>query len=590
MEGLISNPGASRWIVSSPGPGLVKHQVRSQKRQQLLQEAASMTPDSAALMQQLGLNDLNAADGNLYGSQLNSSLNEYMTNYRENPYYAFSREGIQKVRDMQTLVHDPRINAVKQAFKSTQESYKKKSEEGLGGYNIVKNGNLVIVDKETGNLREISPDSLDADKHAVPTYEEAFEYLTNKRGFFDQKIENIRPLDNHMANPDEVIEQINKWFQGIGLTQQEHYKNALGELADASLKTTSNTSQIRSKLNAILSSTGLPQNYRDTIYAQYYTDALRNGQKPTRAGAENALHQMIGQIAQGHNVFKEDMQANPMHTGAAAKKDALVETSPWIAAASGSQAPSIPIPFTDSKAGRFGMPTYRPIPTFYLDKSRPGAVFKDDNGITQPKRNVKDSELFSVAPIQNAKILNLYTGQLESLPPEMMDILGEMVLDNSRLGDTGIKYDGNGKAYLHGTHNEVPDTNSQSAFMVDVSLAGERGRLFESERYSKVFDFLSSIGYSAKPGSGPKYTEYKNHINNPDFENIGPLRKGITFYDFKLFTPYDLDAMKKLDNIPVAYEGKSRTTLNFTEAMPSSNNTATQDPRKGNPFSTFGDL
>lgn len=594
MEGLTSNPGASRWVTTSPGPGLVKHQVKSQKKQQLLQEAASMTPDASALAQQLGLSDLGAADSYLYGAQLNNALSEYMTNYRDNPYYAFSREGVQKVRDMQNLVRDPRLNAMKQAFKTTQENYKKKSEEGLGGYHIVKNGNLVIVDKETGDLREVNPDSLDPNKHAVPTYQEAYDYLTSKRGFHSPKLEDIRPLDNHMANPSEVIEQINKWFQGLGQTQQEQYKNALGELTDASRKTTSNTAQIKSKLRAILSDTGLPQNFRDTIFAQYYTNALNSGKKPSRAEAENAMFQMIGSIAEGHNVFKEDMQANPVHTGAAAKKDALVGTSPWVAAASGMQSNPVPIPFTDSKAGRFGMPTYRPVPTYYLDKSRPGAVYKDDNNITHPKRNVKDSELFAVAPVQNAKILNLYTGELESLPPEMMNILGELVIDNSQLGNVGIKYgtegESKGKVYLHGTHEEVPDTTSQNAFMVNVSLPGERGTVWESEKYEKVFDYLSSIGYEAKPASSDRYKEYKNHVSNPEaVEDIG-WGEGTRFYDFKLFTPYDMDAMKVLDNKDVAYEGKSRTTLNFMEAMPSSNDSATQDPRKGNPFSGFGDL
>lgn len=594
MEGLTSNPGASRWVVSSPGPGLVKHQVKSQKKQQLLHEASQMTPDSSALAQQLGLADLGAADSYLYGAQLNNALNEYMTSYRDNPYYAFSREGVQKVRDMQNLVRDPRLNAMKQAYKTTQENYKKKSEEGLGGYHMVKNGNLVIVDKETGNLREVNPDSLDPDKHAVPTYQEAYEYLTSKRGFHNQKLEDIRPLDNHMANPSEVIEQINKWFQGLGQTQQEQYKNALGELTDASRKTTSNTSQIKSKLRAILSDTGLPQNFRDTIFAQYYTNALNSGKKPSRAEAENAMFQMIGSIAEGHNVFKEDMQANPVHTGAAAKKDALVGTTPWIAAASGAQSNEVPIPFTDSNAGRFGMPTYRPVPTYYLDKSRSGAVYKDENNITHARRNVKESELFAVAPIQNAKILNLYTGELENLTPELASLAGEMVLDNSLLGNVGIKYgtdgESKGKAYLHGTHEEVPDINQQNAFMVKVSLAGERGTMWESEKYKKAFDTLSRLGYAARPGNTSEYKEYRNHLSNPDAaEEIG-FGEGTRFYDIKLFTPYDMDAMKVLDNKDVAYETKGRSTLDFMEAMPSSNNSATQDPRKGNPFSTFGDL
>lgn len=591
MEGLTSNPGASRWIVSSPGPGLVKHQVKSQKKQQLLHEASQMTPDSSALAQQLGLADLGAADSYLYGAQLNSALNEYMTNYRDNPYYAFSREGVQKVRDMQNLVRDPRLNAMKQAYKSSQESYKKKSEEGLGGYHIVKNGNLVIVDKETGNLREVNPDNLDPSKHAVPTYQEAYDYLTSKRGFHSQKLEDIKPLDNHMANPSEVIDQINKWFQGLGQTQQEQYKNALGELTDASRKTTSNTSQIKSKLRAILSDTGLPQNFRDTIFAQYYTNALNSGKKPTRADAENAMYQMIGQIAEGQNIFKEDLNANPALVGANARKS-LEEVSPLMAAISGANAKPVGIPLTNSDTGRVSIINALPLPTKYLDMVRPGAVYKTDDNIVHPKRNVKDMSLFALTDTNNIMVPNLYTGETVKLPAEARRLLGEFVVSNTQMHGVAIKRSDSGQSYLHGTNPDVEDKDSEHVLMLDVMIPANRALGRDGgggKSYQALFDYLSANGYKTEPITSNEWEQFKANANNPDIEEpiVGTPDDA---YKFKIVVPVNPSQLNDLDNLPVGNTVKGFNTIDFMEAMPSSNNSATQDPRKGNPFSTFGDL
>lgn len=587
MEGLTSNPGASRWIVSSPGPGLVKHQVKSQKKQQLLQEAASMTPDASALAQQLGLQDLSAADSVRFGGELNSSLNEYMTNYKENPYYAFSREGIQKVRDMQNLVRDPRINAAKQAHKATAESYKQKSEEGLGGYTIVRNGNLVILDKETGNLREVSPDNLDPTRHVVPTYKEAHDYLTTKRGFFDQKVENIKSLDNHMANPEEVIDQYNKWFQGIGSTQQEALKGLISQ------KTTSNSQQIRSRVKAIMSSTGLPQNVRDTIYAQYYTKELADGRVPTKKGAEDALYETVINIASGHDVFKQDVQANPALEGAAAQKS-LTEVSPLVGALSGVNANSVKIPLTNSDTGRNILIDARPLQTNILDKVRPGAVYKNDENISQPKRNIADMSVFSLTDMSQVGIPNLYNGEIIHFTSEEKSLLGEMVVNNTSLHAVGIKRDDSGKVYLHGTNDKLEATpkNSQHAFMMEVMLPGNRTLGYEtggSDKYQNIFDKLTAAGWSATPISSAEYDAWKKQANNPDMEEPFGGSPDNAF-KFKILVPFNPDQMNELYNLPVSYTGKDFNTIDFPEAMPSSNNSATQDPAKGNPFSTFGDL
>jgi hypothetical protein len=573
MEGLVSNPGASRWVVTSPGPGLVRHNVKSAKRQQLLQEAASMTPDSAQLFETLGLNDLAPQDSYLYGASLNEHLNDYMTKYRDNPYYAFSREGVQKVRDMQQLVRDPRINAVKQAYKSTQDVYKKKSEEGLGNYAVVKGGNMLIVDDE-GNLREISPDHLDAKKHFVPTYEQAYNYLTSKKGFHNVKLQDIRPLNNDMANPSEVIEQVNKWFQGLGQVQQEAFRGDLQGLITE--KRTSNSGQIRSRLNAILSSTGLPNNYRDTIYSQYYTNELAQGRKPTREGAERALYETIGRIAEGHDVFKQDFQANPVYTGAAARKEALIETSPWLAAASGEQSADHPLTIQNNTSGRWGVLNYRPIPTTYLEKST--GAFKDDANLTQPKKNVKDLSVFRTASTEDMYIPDLNNaGKLVKVPAEVKSLLGEIVVDPGFLADAPIKFDEKGEAYVHGAANDVPETNSARTFIVNAKIQGNRDVFSDATRYQQMMKFFDDHGYSTREASDSELEEYIQNVNDPDYKKgSNPYNP---FYEFKIFTKYNPDAMKSLDDLPVGFESKGRTTLEFMTATQSANN-----PQEGNPF------
>jgi hypothetical protein len=585
---FTSNPGASRWIVTTPGPGLVRHQVKSAKKQQLLQEAASMTPNSSELMEQLGMNDLSPQDGYKYGAALNDMLNEYMGKYKENPYYAFSREGVEKVRGMQTLVRDPRINAVKQAFKTTQENFKKKTEEGLGSYAYTRNGNLMVIDEE-GNLRDMMPDKIDLQKHHPVTVEQAYQYTIGNKGFHDQNMANIKALTIDMEDPEKVIDQVNKWFQGLGQHTQEAFRSDLSNLV--SEKTTSNAAQLKSRMSAILSDAGLPNNFRDTIYSQYYTNELMQGRKPTRLGAEKALYEMVGRIADGHNVFKEDLQANPVFRGAADRKEALTETSPWLAAASGAQAGDHPLIIQNNTSGRWGALSYKPIPTTYLEKSF--NQYKDEEtNLTQPKKNLKDMAIFRVASPEDIFIPDLTNaGKLVKVPAELKNLFGEIVVSNNFLADAPIKFDKDGQAFVHGSGENVDPSNSVRSFIVDAKLAGERSNLpWESGRYSKAIDFLSGLGYASRSGTSAEYEEYKKNVNDPDFEDIGFL-EGTGFYDLKLFTKYNPDAMKSLDNLPVGFESKANTTLDFMDAMPSSNNnSATQDPGKGNPFMTFDAL
>lgn len=582
---FISNPGASPWITTAPGPGLIRHNVRTGKRQQLFDEASRLTPDQQELVGQLMDRELSPADAAYYGNQLNQGLKGFTDKYNENPFYAFSREGRETVSSLQRLVRDPRLVAAERAHKLSQETYKKLDENKMLNLVDVEDGKMKVLSREDGSVMSINPDNFDPERYAPVTMGQLHEYVASKKGYFDKDISKIQPLAHSMEAPDKVIDQVNKWFGGLGQTQRESFNDLVMQ------KTTDNAGQITARLNALYDKTGLPQAFRDTIYSQYYTEQISNGQKPTRQGAEKALADNLNRIASGYSVFKTDTEKNPALEGVAAKA-ALGEVSRFEFGASGAPGMrgSIDIGKADGKGISLG---YHPLDKNLLDISN--SSFKDEGGVQQPSRNVKDSRLFNAIDNNDMYIPDLNNaGKLVQLPAELRPFLGGMILDKEVFGGTFTKFDANGRyvSAYPGVEAAPDGSNVDRAFFTSAKFRAASGG---GDDYDRAVDKLRELGYSTRAMKAGELTEYKNNTNNPDFPTDSWM--DITSpeaFDIQLFGVYkNPKVFNDLDKLPMGLENKQRQlvypTSNATQEDGNAiNNNPLSKAKAG--FATFDEL
>lgn len=590
---FVSNPSASPWITTAPGPGIIRHQIKSQKRQQLLSEASALTPDQAELVKQLTDRELSPADTKLYGYQLSEGLRGFAQKYNENPFYAFSREGKETVAGLQRLVRDPKLIASERAFKQSEEDFKKVKDSHLIGLMDVHQGRIKVIDKDNGEIEEIKPENFDPNKHQEATIEELYKHKVGSLGFYNKDLEKIQPYSHSMEDPDKVIDQVQKWFSGLGQTQQEQFSGLL------SRKTTSNASQIGATLDALYAKTGLSDQARNTIYSQYYTAALQSGQKPTRQGAEQALATSLSKIAEGHNIFKTDTEENPeakaMRAQAAHSKEMLVPIAPWKQYASGNPGLQQSISLTGN--GRNVAMGYNPLPKEYLHQSLNTYSDKDSKD-TRPKMNVRDLRIFNKVDDKALFIFDQNLRKLVPLPEVLKPFMGEMVASPDFLADTFTIPGDHGTRELHGTTGQdVP--GGDRTFVTNVKFQGNRSSAFGSQ-YADAEAALHTLGYDDdKTMTSGQYEEYKQNINNPDWKDEGISKNFFTsrnMFNFPLFAVYkDPDIMNDvIGGHPGNLENKQNLKIDFqkTSDATQGSNAIEENPlnKVKSRYATFGDL
>ena len=280
----------SPWVVSTPGPELVKHQVKSSGKQQLLAEAAQLQPDQAALVKQLTDLDLDPMTSKIFGEQLNQGLKGFSEEYSKNPFYAFSRDGRNTVSALQQMVRDPKLGASAKAYKESQEQRKEMQKNNMLKMADVQGGMVRVIDKDTGELDFVLPESLKNGNYYVPTIDELHNYMYNQKGFYHKDLSKIVPIGHNMIPKTKVDEEAMKWFDGLG----KHVQETLGSLVDT--KTSTNQAQIMSAINGLLdNNSGLSQAARDTIYSGYYSST--DPKQATSDGAKMALVKYVYDLA-----------------------------------------------------------------------------------------------------------------------------------------------------------------------------------------------------------------------------------------------------------------------------------------------------
>lgn len=563
-ESFVSQPGASRWIVTSPNPRRLDFDMQQGKRLQLLQEAASMVPDEKELTSTLLNRKLSPYETTLYSNYLNNELSNYLTEYRKNPFYAFQREGINQARNMRRIVTDPRLKELENSFEKSEKEFEAARTKELLSNVEVNDGRVKVI--KDGQVQWIRPDDFDPSVHKKAlSIGESYESRINNEGF----INDPTPFTVNMQKLSETMKNVRDHFTNLGHTEQENFMKDLGA-EGSELKTSfkNNYAQIEAAKRSLMSKGGLSQADWNTLLSEVYTKTLGRGIKISETEANREVLGMIQNIALGRTDSSVGMDVNPLLKAAVAKKDARTEIAKWDAAMSGQTAP---VKFTIGTPGNNEMYAGYALQGLENESS---SNYKGEDGAVYPKQNVNSlDKMFGATNRGTMYVPSAKDGSFQ--PVDISQVSGEVQVVPNR----GTKRPSTMPVYVNSSTGEIVSAKDKNkleeqgvrvdvkqALYVPVTVMGA-GRNWisgEQERYKKIDQRMDELGYSALTLPEEQWNNYYQNIDNTNAssENGNAYELDAFFlldgnYDI---TPRMMEGLPTYQNLGNAYLGPNSTS------------------------------
>jgi hypothetical protein len=594
---FVSNQGSSPWVISTPGQGLIRHEIKKQGKAELLNEAAALGPDSEKLSQTLFTNKLSPGDLANAQKNLQGMLSDYIGKYNDSPYYAFSREGRETVRRAQLFVNHPLFKEAEVANDVTNQYFKKANDVDKNGskFNVV-NGQVSVFDQEDRQFKlvpfseiKLTEDKKGYDRY-VPLTVNAEKGLRDEKGYLDFKNGQVdKPMEYSMSKYEDAIKQINDVIGTPGTMEYTKFQKDITDLNSmVGQKYKTNTKGLRMKLDAIMSSAGLSQEHKDvmlsTAFQNRLNEALQSGGTGKVDGEQvyRDVAQTIQAIVMGEESISSEERISPYAVaGRMAKAGAderLADMNPWVRSVTTQDNPgSINLSGYGASTDKrdLSIPVNE-VPRKYLDMSK--SFYKDDDDAKYPKRNIEDMRIFEIAKKDELFVPDLNTGKPVRVPKEFQRLFGEMVVSNNYLKDTLTQTDENGNLTLPGQGGKGDPRNT---FMVEAQILADNATLIEPGIYDEFHKWIESLGYRKKEMSSTDFNEYKLNTQKGDVPTgTRGLIPGVPWneYRFPILAPYDLAQTQDFDKNPVGYQAKSDFTHQGA-TLP-----ANSDLTSGNPF------
>lgn len=541
---------ASPWVVNVPSAKLVSEQMKQAKINQLLAQADALAPDYSKLMSVIKDYEIDPASSAQVVSELQSKVSDFREKYASNPFYVFNREGKDKLKELQYFVNNPKLTYAQNAFKLSQEEYKKESDKGTLPYFNYDTGRLKAVNNKTGAVEEVSAFDFPEEEYTPLTGAQHYQYLTANRGF----IKGEKPFVMNMSKIEDVRNSVNTFLASNGYIKDEKVEDLYN------ITTKDNFASINKKAN-LLQDILSPQE-RNTIIGQYVTDTLNSGGKPTKEDANKYFISFIKDIAESQ--LTQEVSYSP--SSALQVRGMLKEqTTPMsqieadLTGATERPRKTYPVRFGGRESA---LPYFQVSPARLFEKSAQTVKIREDESPV-PKRNFADLYLTSTIGANNMYIPALQgerAGQLVPIPAGMRKVFSEIVANPGFAGATAIADAGGGFKRVIGTLNKEGDAvPSSRALMLEASFQGDRS----DAQYELVYSFLKSLGYEPTEVSREEIDELRAHTasastQDEDWWTTWGSRE---LWKFPVFGQYDdPNIFNEMMGIPAAYEAKSLNT------------------------------
>ncbi len=392
LFGAQVNPSVSRWVTVAPNAKLIGQQLKQASTERLLAQAASLVPDYQKLRDYIKERKYSPGDTQFYLNQLNQLTDSFDNSYNQNPFWAFTRESKENIRNMQRLVNDPEGAALQNLYEMSQKE-KERLKDNMSYLNY-DSGGISVVDKETRRLQKIDIDDYfqNQTRYTPLTLGNEFDYRVNVQGFRQDKT----PFEANLSKYEDVIKRIDDFLSKTGSTEWEEAKGFRDddERTWLAQEGRSNAQQLENKVALIKNGAALSQADYNTIMSNFYQSKIQAGEKPTRKDAQLYFVDLVDSIKKGQLSTKSGWKVNvgleASQKAAAYKKDSRAESiaQPVSAAQYGQSTVGV----TLNDGTRSAAINYNMFPGFVLNQSRGVSKTKDvyGNEMEIRKSNVAD--------------------------------------------------------------------------------------------------------------------------------------------------------------------------------------------------------
>lgn len=278
------------FLSKTPSRALTRLSMQQQARQQLIGEATAMQPDYDAVTKAIMDKKLYAADFAPIANEVNGMVNNYMTKFQADPFYAFSREGRRTVKQLRQIIHDPSIKMMEDNAKLADEQYKQAQERELGGDFVVKGGKVAAIrggKRVFVDVDELNMLNQDAGE-GILTVDTDHLLTRNQFG-----VRGEVPTYN-MTSIKDIDQKIHNAFAGLGSTEVSRLLRDTSPGVDTNVRGKQNVNQLNAVVSNLLNRE-LTESDKNTLMSKY----LQSAANPTKAGFDSWLQERILQVAEG---------------------------------------------------------------------------------------------------------------------------------------------------------------------------------------------------------------------------------------------------------------------------------------------------
>lgn len=192
-----------------PSSALKGMEMRQQTTNQLLKQAAAYVPDYNEVLDKILTYDLDSPTREKFASIAGGEVQDFVQNYRKNPFYSFSQKAKNQLQKIQSLVNSPVMANAENMYAQAKEVWK--DNKDVMGEFVIDNGVIRAVNRDTNEVENIYFGDLDFEKYRPLTVAGEKSLIENKDGILGYT-EKVGFPSYNLAKMSDIDNKMRLWL------------------------------------------------------------------------------------------------------------------------------------------------------------------------------------------------------------------------------------------------------------------------------------------------------------------------------------------------------------------------------------------
>lgn len=281
----------ANFVSRTPLPSLQRFQMAQQARGELMSRAASMVPDVNTLTKTLlDRYDLEGPDYARAARAMQTQAGKFISNYKKDPYSAFSREGSQLLQGIQNAINDPVLQRADALTKQTRKTFED-NKNVLNELNV-KDG-MVSVINANGDYERVYISDFDPEQHQALRLQDEKQLINQSVGVIGYERLTGGLPEYDLAEQKHIAEFFRQQLANVGNVSETIERTTPDGNIDVTTATQDNRANLARAIQGAIQS--LPTNMRNTLGSMFLKET----------GGEGDFNEWVGQKAEDYAAGRE---------------------------------------------------------------------------------------------------------------------------------------------------------------------------------------------------------------------------------------------------------------------------------------------